>query len=521
MSNDKSTVIKHVVVVGGGTAGWLTANHLAKRLAAIGSAAVKVSLVESPDIPTIGVGEGTVPAIRKTLQYLGISETEFIRECDATFKQSIQFVDWVENPKNRTEKDVYHHLFDFPCIQPFDVTPYWLLNSQSRLSYADAVSIQGRICDVGLGPKLMVDAEYAGETQYAYHLDAAKFAQLLTRHAVTNLGVNHHLANVQQVMVSAEGQIEKLVTDMGDIEADFFVDCSGFSALLIGESLGVSFIDKRNMLFADYALAAQVPYADENTAIPCFTISTAKEAGWIWDIGLTQRRGTGYVYSSAHTTHEQAEETLRRYLGSAHADVACRKIPMKVGYREKYWVNNCAAIGLSQGFVEPLEATGLLVYDATARMLADLFPATLEEIPAAATQFNRRVRYAWDRVIDFVKLHYFISRRDDTDFWIDNRSPESVSEELLEKLAVWRYQLPTEYDFPSRMEIFNLENYFYVLYGMKYPTDLAQRASRYSDDARADQIMAQIQRHATSVGQQLLPHRELLNRIKRFGLQKV
>ena len=521
MAGNEKKLIKHVLVVGGGTAGWLVANHLAKRLCSAHDNAIKVSLVESPDIPTIGVGEGTVPAIRKTLQHLGISETEFIRECDATFKQSIKFVNWVHNPNTGSSTDAYHHLFDFPFIQPFDVTPYWLLNSAEQLSYADAVSIQGRICDLGLGPKQMVDPEYLGSTQYAYHLDAAKFARLLTRHAVDNLGVQHHLANVQQVVMSADGHIEKLLTDQGEFAADFFVDCSGFSALLIGQQLGVKFIDKRTHLFADYALAAQVPYADKQAAIPCFTISTAKEAGWIWDIGLTERRGTGYVYSSAHTTHEQAEETLRTYLGPTHADVAYRKIAMNVGYREKFWVNNCAAIGLSQGFVEPLEATGLLVYDVTARMLADLFPASTEEIPAAASQFNLRTRHAWDRVIDFVKLHYFISQRNDTEFWRDNKSIATVSDDLLAKLEAWRYQLPTEYDFPGRMEIFNLENYLYVLYGMKFPTRLSDRASRYPEVNRASWIMDKIRQQAEQASQQLLPHRELIERIKRFGLQKV
>lgn len=516
-----TTEIRHVVVVGGGTAGWLTANHLAKKLNSKNANAVQVTLIESPDIPTIGVGEGTVPAIRKTLRYLGISETDFIQQCDATFKQSIKFVDWVHNPSTSSTKNYYHHLFDYPCIQPFDVSPYWLIHHQESIGYADAVAIQGRICDLGLGPKLMTQAEYDGITNYAYHLDAAKFATLLTRHAVDNLGVKHLLANVQQVCVGSDGAIEKVITDKGDVIADFFVDCSGFSALLIGQALGVKFIDKKYSLFADYALAVQVPYTEEDTPIPSFTIASAKEAGWIWDIGLSGRRGTGYVYSSAHTSHERAEQVLRNYLGPEHTDVSCRKIPMQVGYREQFWLKNCVAIGLSQGFVEPLEATGLLVYDATARMLADLFPATTAEIPASAAQFNMRTRHAWDKVIDFVKLHYFISQRDQSDFWIDNRKPETASDALLANLDTWRYQLPTDYDFSSRMEIFNLENYLYVLYGMDYPTQLSVRNSRYAETEHAQQLIKQLQQQATTAARQLLPHRELIARIKRYGLQKV
>jgi tryptophan halogenase len=510
--------IRRVIVVGGGTAGWLAACHLAKKLGSVNPEAVQVTLVESPDIPTIGVGEGTVPAVRKSLQYLGISETEFIRECDATFKQSIKFIDWQKTPVE-TGRDYYHHLFDYPCIQPLDLTPYWLL--EPSCSYADAVAIQGYICDLGLAPKRMTNLEFEGITQYAYHLDAAKFARLLTRHGVEKLGVKHRLANVQNAVLDAEGNIEKLVTDQGDMHADFFVDCTGFSALLIGDTLDVGFISKQDSLFADFALAAQVPYAQADAAIPSFTLATAQEAGWIWDIGLTTRRGTGYVYSSQHTTHERAEQVLRSYLGDHAKNISCRLIPMRVGYRERFWVNNCAAIGLSQGFVEPLEATGLLVYDATARMLADLFPAQPQELPRAAAQFNTLARNAWDKVIDFVKLHYFISQRDDSDFWRDNRNPQTASDRLLGLLESWRYQVPSDYDFSSRMEIFNLENYLYVLYGMHYPTKLDGRRTRYQDIASARQLMKMINQHARENAAQLLPHRELIERIKRYGLQKI
>jgi len=519
--NIKSSAIREIIVVGGGTAGWLAASHLAKKLGSKNSNAIQVTLIESPDIPTIGVGEGTVPAIRNSLRYLGVSETDFIRACDVTFKQSIKFVDWEKAPSHTNNKNYYHHLFDYPCIQPFDVSPYWLLHDCDGLSYADAVAIQGRICDLGLAPKKMTQCEYEGSTQYAYHLDAVKFAALLTQHAVNNLGVKHQLANVQKARVDDAGNITSLMTDKGEFSADFFVDCSGFSALLIGDTLSIPFIQKHSELFADYALAAQVPYAQEGTPIPSYTISTAKEAGWIWDIGLTSRRGTGYVYSSHYTNHERAEQVLREYLGDAQGNISCRKISMRVGYREKFWVNNCAAIGLSQGFVEPLEATGLLVYDATARMLADLFPASEAEFAWAAKQFNEHTRNAWDKVIDFVKLHYFISQREDTDFWRDNRKTETASDRLLANLEAWRYQLPNDYDFSSRMEIFNLENYLYVLYGMNYPTDLSSRQSRYADTKRAQELMRIVERKAQSCIQDLLPHRELIDRIKRFGLQRI
>jgi len=498
----------------------LSACHLARKLRAESADGVRVTLLESEDIPTIGVGEGTVPAIRQTLRDLGISEADFIRECDASFKQGIKFINWVDSP-GEGEDHYYHHIFDYPDNSGGDLTRFWLSQPRPRTSYADSVSVQGRICDLGLGPKEITQAEYEGVASYAYHLDAAKFARLLTRHAVEKLGVRHMLANVQCARLGENGEIKAVVTDRyGDVEADLFVDCTGFSSLLLGQALGVPFVDRKDILFADYALAAQVPYPQLDAPIPSFTIATAQESGWIWDIGLPRRRGTGYVYSSAHTDHSRAEDTLRCYLGSQGEGAEVRRIPMKVGYRERFWHKNCVAIGLSQGFVEPLEATGILVYDATARMLADTFPTRAAVMELVARQFNRNVRYAWDRVVEFIKLHYCISRRKDSDFWRDNRESDTIPESLREKLQLWKFQPPTDYDFPSKLEVFNLPNYLYVLYGMEFETVLGDRDQHFADGparARCAQI-AEVSRRLMT---QLPKHRELIEKIRRYGLQKI
>ncbi|TQV78921.1 tryptophan 7-halogenase [Exilibacterium tricleocarpae] len=517
---DSRDAIKHIIIVGGGAAGWLSACHLAKRLHADRSGAVKVTLVESSEIPTIGVGEGTVPAIRQSLRSLGISESEFVRECDATFKQSIKFVNWLR--PEAEGGDCYHHVFDYPNITDIDLTPYWLLGAAEQTSYVDAVSVQGRICDRGLAPKNITQAEYEGITNYAYHLDAAKFSRFLTRHATERLGVRHVLASVQDVELNDSGEISAIVTDSaGTLSADFFVDCTGFASLLLGRKMAVGFTDKSDVLFVDHAVAMQVPYAAADTPIPSHTIATAQEAGWIWDIGLSARRGTGYVYSTRYTDHERAERVLRAYIGSAADKLDSRRIPMRVGYREKFWHKNCVAIGLSQGFVEPLEATGLLVYDATARMLAEQFPACKAAMPEIARRFNRHVQYGWDRVIDFIKLHYYLSKRDDSDFWRDNRRPDSAPASLLDNLALWRYQPPSDYDFPSRLDIFNLSNYLYVLYGMEFFTDMETLAHRFPETARARQAFAYTERVFQQVAGGLPGHRELIERVRQFGFQKV
>lgn len=513
--------IRRVLIVGGGTAGWLAACHLAKKLQAQDPNGVQVTLLESADIPTIGVGEGTVPAIRQSLQYLGISETEFVRECDVTFKQSIQFIDWMK-PNLDGSVHTYHHLFDYPDLSSLDLTPYWLQGHAKHLSYADAVALQGRICDAGLAPKTMLHSEFMGYTNYAYHLDAAKFARLLTKHATTKLGVRHLLGTVQQVELASSGDIAAVHTpEHGRLTADLFIDCTGFSALLIGQTYQIPFIAKNDVMFVDSALAVQVPYQDPEQAIPCFTKATAREAGWIWDIGLSARRGTGYVYSSRYTTDDRAEQVLRQYLQGAADQLSIRKISMNVGYREKFWHRNCVALGLSQGFVEPLEATGLLVYDATARMLAELFPPHTAAMSVLAERFNQRVRLSWDKVIDFIKLHYYLSNREDSAFWIDNRDERSVPASLLDNLAQWRYQVPSAYDFHSKLEIFNLENYLYVLYGMNFPTDLVGQEFRFQQQQKAEQMMAFYARKFAQLQPDLLPHRELIARIKKHGLQRI
>ncbi len=515
---EQNKPIQRIIIVGGGTAGWLTANHLAKALKPKDNSGIEITLVESPNIPTIGVGEGTVPLIRQSLLSFGISETEFINECDVTFKQGIKFVNWVNNPQP-DQAQYYHHVFDYPQLEPLDLTHYWLNQlSKNGTSFVDAMSVQGQVCDLNLAPKTITTPEYQGMTAYAYHLDAGKFAQLLQRNAVDNLGVKHLKADVDRVTLTEDGAIAELITtEMGSLAADFYVDCTGFTSLLLGQALDVPFIDKSDVLFADHAVVMQVPYRDKQQVIPSYTQAIAQNAGWLWDIGLTQRKGIGHVYSSAHCSHQQAEQVLRQYAGNN--DLPTRVIEMHVGYREKFWHKNCVAIGLSQGFVEPLEATGLLVFDATAKMLAEQFPASTADLPLVADQFNQRVTYSWEKVIDFIKLHYCLSKRDDSDFWLDNRAPSSIPNSLQERLERWKYQPPSKYDFFSGFEIFNLENYLYVLYGMHYPTDTHPIAYRFADEHQAKQQWQRIRSESQQAIGFLPKHRELLDKIKRYGLQ--
>lgn len=517
MQENRSKTMK-VLIVGGGTAGWLTANHLGKKFSDSKGLSVEVTLVESPNIPNIGVGEGTVPMMRDTLNYFGIDEGEFVRFTDATFKQSIKFINWTRQPEENVDT-YYHHLFDYPKWEA-PVLPW--LQFGKGISFANAVSPQGYFADLGLGPKAITNPQYQSETSYAYHLDANKFSKLLSHNAITRFGVQHILDDVVDVKVDAEGTIVSVIAKHhGDLEADLYVDCTGFNARLIEGACNVPFIDKSDVLFVDTAIAVQVPYANKDEDIPCFTLSTAQEAGWIWDIGLTERRGVGYVYSSRHSSQEQAETVLREYLGESGKGLTFRKIDMRVGYRERSWHKNCVAIGLSAGFVEPLEATGLLIFDVTARMLAECFPTKLEAMPLVSEQFNDRVSNTWEKVIDFIKLHYVISKRTDNAFWIDNREPDSIPETLKQKLSLWKYQVPSRYDFSSTLEIFNLDNYLYVLYGMGFETNIDSWKSCLDAEKAFYHQEQQLIAYVEHTKAKLLPHRELIDKIKLYGIQKV
>ncbi|WOH37757.1 tryptophan halogenase family protein [Thalassotalea fonticola] len=515
-------IINHVVIVGGGTAGWLTAANLAKQFNSKLPNSIQVTLVESPDIPTIGVGEGTWPTMRKTLAKIGISETTFMRKCNASLKQATKFVNWKETPKNDVNNHYYHLFTSIFDPSEFNLAPYWNLNNSSeKLSYADSVSVQGQVCELGLAPKTMLNKEFEGVQNYAYHLDAGLFTDLLREHATENLGVNLISANVTDVDLDADGYIDTISTDTaGVVQGGFYVDCTGFKSLLLGEALKVPFKSIKDTLLTDHAITIQVPYEDENSPVSSCTISTAQEAGWTWDIALANRRGTGYVYSSEHTTHERAEQVLRDYIGPQAANLDAKLIKMNVGYREKFWHKNCLAIGLSAAFVEPLEASAIFLIEAASNMLSELLPQNRKSMHIVEKKFNSSFTYRWQKTIDFIKMHYFLSNRNEQ-FWLDNKNLATVPDSLLESLERWRYQPLTNYDFDNVYEPFPLESYQYVLYGMGFEQDLSFNHNAYANNDTAIMHFNKVQEIAKHLKAQLPLNRELLKKIQQYGFQTI
>lgn len=507
--------VKHVMVVGGGTAGWLTAAFLAQALGSKGGDGVAVTLVESTDIGIIGVGEGSFPSLRGTLSAIGIDEARFVRECNATFKQGVKFAHWVR-PPGEPGADHYFHPFNAPSHRPGgpELLPYWLQGGAGSKPFAAAVTMQKRVADASHGPKRSSDGDFLGPMNYAYHFDAGLLAKLLANQAKF-LGVKHILATIERVILAEDGAIDSLVTkERGTLSADLYVDCTGFRAALIGDALGSPWKSLEDVLFVDRALAMQVPYDKPDQAIPSYTISTAHEAGWTWDIGLHERHGVGYVYSSRHSDEAEAERILRRYIDSTSSGPASEKLEprllkLKVGYREEQWVKNCVAVGLSSGFLEPLESSGIGLIETAAYLIAYLFPHDGNLAPVA-TQFNALMKGRYERIVDFVKMHYCLTQRRDTPFWIDNADPKSIPETLQEKLAMWRCRAPHRLDFVADLEMYPHTSWQYILYGMEYATDFHGNRSAYPrvDEARHEfKMIAQLAQHALG---DLPPHRDLV-----------
>jgi len=518
--------ISRIIIVGGGSAGWLTAGVIAAehRVDPQAQQPFELVLIESPDVPTIGVGEGTWPSMRATLQRIGLSETDFIRECDASFKQGTYFRNWHTN-----SGDTYSHPFTVPTgYADTNLAPHWLALTDAP-KFADAVTPQTALFADCLAPKQITTPEYAFVVNYGYHLDAGKFAELLRRHCVEQLSVKHVKANVSQVNAAENGDIQSVTTDSaGEIDGDLFIDCTGTRSLLLGEHFEIPIQSRQAYLFNDTALAAQVPYTNEDQAIQSCTHSTAQTAGWIWDIGLPTRRGTGHVYSSAHISEDEATAQLLAYIREtagekAADDVAPRKIRFEPGHRRKFWHRNCVAIGMSSGFIEPLEASALVMVELAAGMIAEQLPPTREIMDIVATRYNQKFLRHWNQIIEFLKLHYVLSARDDSSYWQENHAATSIPDELSEKLSLWRHRSPWHPDAGAVDDLFPTPSYQYILYGMGFRT-----VPRHTGSPRQDQQQRQaselFQKNATRATQlqQALPgNRELLNKVREFGFQNL
>ena len=409
-----------IAILGGGTAGWMAACLFERAWPA-----VDITVIEAPDIPIVGVGEGSTPQLKAFFDRIGVDEAEWMPACDATYKAGIAFHNWSDASPS------YFHPFAGPCDLhtegAFHVSAHARRTGADVAADPDRFFLATRIARAGLAP--VAPEAFPFGPGYGYHFDAHKVGAFL-REVATARGVRHLRRRVLDVAV-ADGDVAALVLEGEErVEADLFVDASGFRARIAQQALGLEFLPFAANLFCDRAVVA--PTAADAAPL-AQTTATALSNGWAWRIPLTARTGNGYVYSSSYTSADAAEAELRRHL-SLPDDAAVRHLDMRVGRVATTWTGNCLAIGLAQGFIEPLEATALHLVQAT----VEGFIATFDGDGVAGREaFNARIARRYEGVRDYIVAHYRLNRRRDTDFWRDNAAHDRLSDDLKAVMTAW------------------------------------------------------------------------------------
>ncbi len=425
--------LKHVVVAGGGAAGWMTALLLAN--SAYGER-LRVTVLESPMVGTIGVGEGSTPWLRGFFDSLGIEESEWMPACNATYKSGITFDGWSTRPGYESYFHPFASMLDNLTMPQFVHNVHARLNDADVHAHPDRFFISTRVARGGLAPK--PQRSFPFDIWYGYHFDSVLLGQFLQQKALQR-GVHHLPRHIDAVTLDERGDIRALKLEGGEaLAGDFFVDCTGFASLLIDKALHTPFVSYAENLFNDAAIA--LPSSPDAT-LSSQTVSTALSHGWAWKIPLTSRNGNGYVYSSAFCSADAAETELRTRLGLLDADVPARHLKMRIGRVTEHWRRNCVAIGLSQGFIEPLEATALLFVQRTAALLvAALEKGDLGE--TARSSFNAQVNAKFEGTRDYIVTHYKTNTRTDTDYWRANAANVALSDPLRQLLGTWLASRP-------------------------------------------------------------------------------
>jgi tryptophan halogenase len=444
--------IRRIAIVGGGSAGWIAASVLARALPGSGCA---ITVVESPEIGTVGVGEATIPPILDLLRFLSINEADFIRHTRSTFKLGIKFRDW-----QRIGQSYWHPFGTFGA--PVNRRPFFhvwhRMGDTGMTPQFNHFSLCAALGDAGKFRFPDPDASNpAAGLRYALHFDAGLVARYLRAYA-EKLGVVCLQRTVAEATQRADGLLDELIfTDGSRLRAELFLDCSGFRGLLIEQTLKTGYVDWSDHLPCDRAVAIPTELASPRAP---YTQASARTAGWRWRIPLQHRAGNGYVYSSAHLGDEQALEDLLREVGEKTL-AEPRYLRFLAGRRKRFWNRNCIALGLASGFLEPLESTSIHLVMSALFKLLEHFP-DLSFDAANIDSYNRELVEEMESIRDFIILHYCLTKRDDTPFWSYCRTmplPESLSQRIELYRRVGRIR-------PQPRELFTDMSWFYIFEGM-------------------------------------------------------
>lgn len=502
-------MINSVIIVGGGTAGWMSATYLK---AAFGDR-VTVTVVESARIPTIGVGEATFSTVRHFFSYLGLDERDWMPHCSGSYKLGIRFENW------RGDGGHFYHPFERLRVSDgFTLAEWNLALGEAGEQFDRHCFLTPWLCEANRAPRLLGGELFASQADgplgrstlaeqqtqfpYAYHFDAALLSRFLTDYG-TSRGVRHVLDDVLFVGQDESGRITHVSTKShGDLAGDLFVDCTGFRGLLINQTLKEPFLSFEDVLPNNRAVALRVPYDKATrTQMRPYTTATAMDAGWTWNIPLFHRQGTGYVYSDQFCTPEDAERTLREFAAPGQDDLEANHIRMRIGRNQRSWVANCVAIGLASAFVEPLESTGIFFIQHGIEQLVKHFPDERWD-PRLAQSYNDRVAHVVDGVKEFLVLHYRATDRADTPYWKEAKV-RKIPDGLAARLETAATQLLDESTVYPRYHGFEPYSWNTMLLGLGRGPARALPALQHIDPANAHAEFAQLRSEARQLADAL------------------
>jgi hypothetical protein len=420
---------KKIIIAGGGTAGWMSASLLQHSWPN-----ARIILIESDNIGTIGVGEGSTPSLKQFFRKLNIEDHEWMPNCNATYKSGIEFPNWSEIPGYES----YFH----PFFSPLDIETGEMFFKRAKAqklgtrsnAHPDYYFVNTQIAKKCKAP---ISQSYPNlDIDYGYHFDAGLLASFLKKRSL-GLGLINIIDDITKVEIDANGDIKELVTNEHGVQnADLYVDCTGFSGLLIQKALNSKFISFKDNLFNDSAVAIQTP-KDNKSPITTSTCSTALSSGWAWQIPLVNRYGNGYVYSSEFITAQEAEQELKAHLNIGPQDnVTVKHLKMKVGRVDRHWNRNCLAVGLSQGFIEPLEATALMLVQFTLEEFIAKY-TNIEQRTQQQKSFNNKVNHMIEGVRDYIVTHYKVNSKSNSRYWKKCREHTNISNNLAALLNTW------------------------------------------------------------------------------------